>query len=205
MPEKTNYSGGAQTPPEKPGVEGPQQPVQTKPIKKSIGKQIRDTFISNDIKDVAEYGLFKVLLPGIKDAVWDLVDRSLHMLFYGNGDSTRRKSSYIVDKTSYSSYYNGGKRYQQEPVRSLNPFDTIAFEERGAADDALASIKDHLSKYPDISVTQACNLARVKVDQNFMRASYGWRSSDVTKMSVSVLPNRAGYQLIVPEPTRIDN
>lgn len=72
--------------------------------KKPVGKRLAENFIKEDVKDIKNYILMDVIIPGIKNVVLDM----LQMAFFGEvrdrGRSRRDDRGYY----SYSSKYRSG-------------------------------------------------------------------------------------------------
>ena len=73
--------------------------VKTK--KKSEVSNLKNIFISEDIRNVGEYILTDVIIPAVKNALSDTVSNGINMLLYGDAGRKRTSSG---SKISYSQY-----------------------------------------------------------------------------------------------------
>ena len=97
--------------------------------KAGIGEKVKKSFISKSMKDVLSFGLYELLIPGIKDAFFALLEQ----MFYG-GDSYyrgRRRREDSRPRTNYSKYYRSSLRdyddddeeYRRRKRRSRRDYD----------------------------------------------------------------------------------
>lgn len=144
--------------------------------KKSAFKRVADVFLEDDVRNVKSYILMDVLLPTIKDAIVDMVNGALEMMFYGTTRGRRsRKPSGNTDKASYTPYYASGK--PTSPRRSsgtseIYDYDDALFDTREEAEDFLLVLREYADKYDQVPVAKYYDaLGRTG---NFTDEKYGW-------------------------------
>lgn len=146
---------------------------------KGLGEKAAEAFLSEDTRTVKNYILWDVLIPGIKNAVADVIIGGIEMALFGSTRGGRSKSSrgggsYV----SYSSYYDsdrsGGSRNRVD--RSGNSanydFSSIILDSRGEAEEVLSSMEELVKKYGAASVADLCSL--VGVGSKFTDNRWGW-------------------------------
>ena len=146
---------------------------------KGLGEKAAEAFLSEDTRTVKNYILWDVLIPGIKNALADVVIGGIEMALFGSTRGGRSKSnrgggSYV----SYSSYYDsdrsGGSRNRVD--RSGNSanydFSSIILDSRGEAEEVISSMEELVRKYGEASVADLCSL--VGVSSKFTDNRWGW-------------------------------
>lgn len=165
--------------------------------KEGIGKKFAETFLSDDIYDVKHYVLHDVLIPSIRDGIYEVFTGGLSMLFYGNakGHSGKSKGSYV----NYSGYSSGVKKVKPS-LASIEryAYNDIIFESRGDALEVKDTMEDILDRFNVVSVADFYELAGE--DSSFTDQKYGWTNLD----GVTVMRDRDGYKLRLPKAGLID-
>lgn len=171
--------------------------------KKSLGKKFIETFVGEDIENVGQYIIYDVLVPAAKDAISDMIEGGISMLFY-NGDKrgsrTRRsgsKSYVSYDKCSYGSRDRDRREFSSKSRARFN-FDDIVLETRGEAEEVLSHLVDLTIDYDQATVADLYDL--VGITGNFTDNKYGW--TDLSSASVS--RTRDGYVLNLPKTMLLD-
>ena len=74
--------------------------------KKSFGKKIQEDFLGDDTRSVGSYIFMDVLIPALKDLIYDMITGSAEMSLFGTSGGRRRSSkSSSKGRTSYEGYY----------------------------------------------------------------------------------------------------
>ena len=166
--------------------------VKTK--KKSGGRKIADSFISDDAGNIGNYILNDVLIPSVKKAVVDIVTDGIAMLLGTDKKKGRSGSSTYVSYRSYSD--DRDDRYRSSRTRSYS-FDDIIFESRGEAEEVLDRMDELIDTYHAVSVADMYDLAGLSCD--YTDNKYGWtslRSADIVRVS-------GGYMIKLPRATAL--
>lgn len=166
--------------------------------KKSLGKRFADTFIGEDIDNVASYIIHDVLVPAAKSTISDSVQGAIEMLLFGERRGNRtardRGRSYVsYDKKSYPPERNISKTN-----RARHNFDDIVLTTRGEAEEVLSHLVDLTIDYGQASVGDLYDLVGITGD--FTDNKWGWLDLG----SASVRRGRDGYLLVLPKPILID-
>lgn len=174
--------------------------------KKSLRKQLRDTFIAGDLKSSIKYVSFDILLPTLRDMLWEAGSGGIEKLIFG--DSRRRGStppqSGPTGYVSYNRYSMGGSRMagpqraMSRAARSRHDFDEIELESRVEAEEVIDRLFDLVSRYETATVADLYEL--VGLPSTHTDHKWGW--TDLRGAGVSRVRN--GYMLDLPDPLPID-
>lgn len=197
MPEYPNNSHSARensTPPDK--KMGKVVTGAAKTRKKSEAKKLANTFLPDDVTSVKSYILMDVIVPGVKNAIADVVSI---MLFGEAGRIGGKKGN--GSKVSYQRYYDDrrdDRRDYARPRSAAYDYDDIIFESRGDADLVLDQLEAAINQFGLASVADLYDLAGITC-QNYTANKYGW--TDIR--SARVVRIRDGYILQLPKAAQI--
>ena len=164
--------------------------------KKTTLKKVADIFFQKDINDVKSYLIMDVLIPEIRDALYNLVMKGLDMMLY-DGKRTRKSSSNTM-RVNYSAKYNNQTSIPESSNSSprtksgLN-FDDVVFDDRMDAEEVLNQMLNIIEQYDSVSVADFCELAGIPGE--YTDRKYGWTSlgaAEVKRIS------GGGYVLKLP-------
>ena len=174
--------------------------------KKSIGRQLSETFLEDDARSVGDHLFWDILIPAAKNLVSDMVTNAIDMFFWGgerrsdNRTYRDRNKSYV----SYSSYYERDHRPRdrysysagdRRPRRAARfDFSDIIFDNRKDAEDTLSIMIDHLDEYDEVTVADFYDL--IGQDSTYTDRDWGWDNLG----SSSVDRVRDGYIIRFPRP-----
>lgn len=177
--------------------------------KKAIGKQLSETFVAKDAKNVGHYILFDVAIPMVKDLVVNMLIGSVEMLFYGetrrNATSSSSFNDYVKPLTDYGKFfynYNGNpsskSRYngRQSTTSSVTDF---VFENRHDAESVRIGLIKQIEQYDVASVGDLYDMVG-KVG-SYTDENWGWTSLKPEQVGVRRVAN--GYVLDLPRPEYI--
>lgn len=171
---------------------------EAKTRKKSEVKKFASIFIPEDTENVKSYILMDVIIPGIKNAIADVVSIMLFGEIGRLGRSNRDKGS----KISYQKYYRDDRDDRHDysrPRASGFEYDDILFETRGDADLVLDQLDSAISTYGIVSVADLYDLAGITC-HNYTANKYGWTDMRNAK----VVRVRDGYILQLPRTVQIN-
>lgn len=168
--------------------------------KKSLRRQFKDTFIAGDLKSSVRYVAFDILLPTLRDMLWEAGSGGIEKLIFG--DSRRRGSTPpISGPTGYVSYnrisghrMSGPQRAISRMARARHDFDEIVLESRVEAEEVIDRLFDLVSRYESATVADLYEL--VGIPSSHTDHKWGW--SDLRGAGVSRV--RDGYMLDLPDP-----
>lgn len=195
MPEYPNNSHSARENPEK--KMGKVVTGEVKTRKKSEAKKLANTFLPDDVTSVKSYILMDVIVPGIKNAIVDVVSI---MLFGEAGRIGGKKAN--GSKVSYQRYYDDRRDDRRDYARPRAAggydFDDIVFELRGDAELVLDQLEAAINQFGIASVADLYDLAG-KTSPRYTDNKYGW--TDIR--SARVVRIRDGYILQLPKAVQI--
>jgi hypothetical protein len=182
---------------------------QTKRRKRSLRKQFVDMFMAGDPRSAAQYALIDVLLPMIRDTVWETGSEYLRSLLQGGtrrrGGSTIPPSGPLghVNYTRFSGPMAGSRmsssmRAMSRSARARHDFDEIVLESRTEAEEVIDRLFDLVAKYETATVADLYEL--VGLPSNYTDHRWGW--TDVRGAGVTRI--RDGYLLDLPDPYPLD-
>lgn len=172
-------------------------PVTTR--RKPLSKKFADVFLSSDMEDVKSYIIFDVVIPGIKDAIFDTIS----IILYGDTRSGSAKRTQGQTYVSYSGYSSPKTKPQRQQTRSrrdrtVTDIQDIIFQSRGEAEEVLGNLVDFIVDYGVATVADLYDL--VGITGPFTDNKYGW--TDLS--SATVVRVRDGYLINLPRAVAID-
>ncbi|WP_347256111.1 hypothetical protein [Anaerostipes sp. PC18] len=167
-------------------------PVKVK--RKGELKKIMDVFLPEDVTNAKTYIVFDVLIPSIKDFLYE----SMGTILYGEEGRQKRTSS---TKTSYRRFYDEKNNRARDTRRNRSNFeyDDVVLDSRGEAEEVLAEMDELISIYGFVSVADLYDM--VGITQPYTYNKYGWtslNSASVTKL------RGGGYLLNLPKALPLD-
>ena len=167
--------------------------------KPSFLKRVKNAFVSEDGQDISDYFIFDIIVPGIKNAILDTLER----VFFNGGSSSRRKGSKKDDyygRTSYSSYYKSSRDRDRrdrdrDKYESSNDIDyrNIIVDSRENAEEIVSILRKDIEDHDSTSVARLIDC--IGAVAPFTYNNYGW--TDVRDICIKRV--REGYLIDVPE------
>lgn len=169
--------------------------------KKSPGKKFVETFIEEDAEDIKVYIVSDVIIPAIKNLIFDSLIGSVEMALFGTASRSRRRGGNggRSETTSYSSYYRSGSNSNRSNRDSSEPrrggYQDIIFDERGDAEEVLDTLQDLIEEFGQATIGDFYDACGITPDDNFSKnENYGWTNLN----SASVKSSRDGYFIHMP-------
>lgn len=177
--------------------------------KKPLGKRFSDLFFKEDSKSVGKYVLLEVLIPGVRDMVFDVSKEALERKFYGNeavGHRSSRGASYRHGGYTNYNQIGGGRwdKYRDDPRDRKRPsareeesrpnFDELIIPTKAIADATIDQMFTLLSQFEVVSVADLYDILSLSSD--FTERQWGWTDLRGAR-AVRV---REGYLLDLPSP-----
>lgn len=170
--------------------------------KKNNVRKLTDIFIAEDANNVKSYVLMDVIVPAIKNALYDVVVDGIGMILGKpiRGGS-RTVSGGTAERTSYRNYYydqRNEREYGRARAGSRFNYDDVVLETRGDAVLVLDQLHQELAKYGVVRVSDLYEMAGITAPYTY--CNYGWtnlRSAEVVRI-------RDGYIIKTPNPMPID-
>lgn len=142
--------------------------------KKSAFKKAMDVFFAEDLETVKTYLISDVLIPELRDAIYNMFRNGLEMLFYPGSKPGKPRNSNIP-RVSYNKIYLQNSPGSNVRVnRSSYDFDSVEFETRGEAEEVLNSLVDLIDSFGLASVADFYDLSNLQA--NYTDNKYGWTS-----------------------------
>jgi hypothetical protein len=173
--------------------------------KKSFGRRFLENFAPADNHDVGGYVFFQVVLPRLKDLIFDVGETALRRALWGDSQSGYRssgKGGYTPYNTISSSGVVNKQTVQAKPTQTAasDEFGEIVVETRGEAEQVMDSISNKIEKYGVASVSDlkaACGLTGSFTDERF-----GWDTMGGTDIR-RVGGQHPGFLLVFPRPQEL--
>lgn len=181
------------------------QVAQARVRKQSLARKFLRYILADTIETARERTIKDVLLPGIRNLIFDTGNEMMAMLLFP-GESDRPSgyrggySKRKGERTSYDKYYRDKDRRnstRRESYRdSAYDPDDIILDTRAQANDALDELDFIIHKYGQASIANFYDIVGVTGEWTDNR--YGWTSL----RGAGVKPVRDGFMIILP-PTRV--
>ena len=152
-------------------------------VKKKAKPALLDEFVKEEPSYVKEYLLGEVVLPAVKNLIYELGDGALSMFLFGEVRGGRGRRD---DRTRYSSRGSGSyrgrdydddyDRVRRRPRDKYTDFSDIVMSSRADAITVLNDLKDQIEDYGCATVANFYEL--VGEDSGHMDTKYGWENLD---------------------------
>lgn len=165
-------------------------------VKKNEMRRLTDIFILEDVSKVKDYIFHDVLIPTIKETIYDIIVNSLDISLFGgrSGDSKRSKRS-TADRVSYRDYGSisrGNDRAYTSRSNTVYSYDDIVIPTRGEAEAVLERMDELLETYEQVRVADLYEL--VGITGEYTDNKHGW----VNLQNADVVRVRNGYKIKLP-------
>ena len=134
---------------------------------KTLADKACEAFLSEDTRQVKDYILWDVVIPGIKNAVADAIIGGIEMALFGTTKGSRTRRGRSDTHVSYSSYYDSDSSYSssnrvgRSDRSSRYDFSDIMLKTRGDAESVLTSMEELVNKYGEATVADLCSLSGI--------------------------------------------
>lgn len=214
-----NHSETAKASQEKKEERAVNKPVVQTKVKhrKTMTKLLRQTFIPEDVSDAKEYIVEEIVLPAMKNGIFDTIMNIVDYWRGGGGNYRRSSSSVGVSRTRLSQQYNynnisNNRSSGASPVKSVSrySYDDIVIEDyapnmggsskaRADAEAVLVSMQNIIDRYSVVRIQDLYDL--VGLTGTPSDYDYGWTSLN----GASVTRVNGGWLLVLPKAVPIDN
>ena len=180
----------------------------------TMGKLLRQTFIPEDVSDAKDYILADIVMPAMKNGIFDTI---MNIVDYwrGGGGSYRRPGNVSAPKSRIGQMYDYGSRSRTTPARAEVPasrysYDDILIEDyptnmggsakaRADAEGVLVSMQSTIDRYGVVRISDLYDFVGLTGTPNDY--DYGW--TNLTGSTVKRV--MGGWILVLPKPMPIDN
>ena len=167
-------------------------------IRENKAKKLADIFISEDVADVKSYVIMDIIVPMLRNAIYDIITGSADMIIYGKNGRSKKSSG--GSKVSYRNFYDDPRDRAPRTTNSLTSFnyDEISFESRGDAQLALDQLDDLIERYGFATVADLYDIAQLS--SPYTSNKYGWTNV----RNGEAVRTRDGYKLKLPKAMPIN-
>ena len=157
----------------------------------------------SDPQSLQEYVIYDVIIPRLKDLVYDVGSSALHSIVYhdgiGGGYIPARNSTRVVNPEKYS---NISKRSKRKTVTNdFYDFSDVVFDSRDEASYVLNRMLYLIDEYGDVPVASFYEASGI--DPDFTDFTYGWKN--LRNKPVTIKPARGGgFYINMPMPEYLE-
>lgn len=175
--------------------------------RQTFGRMIRDSFVPADVENAGSYILENMLVPGIRDGVFNIL-RSILDYWSGGVGGPRMTTNNNGPRVSRVNQFDYGNRFKKNaggpPESSSTPNQRYAYDDLVVgtlqeAEEVLASLKDIIRVYQVARVADLFDL--VGVTGSYTDNNFGWTNLD----RASYQRVSGGWLLIFPKAMPIDD
>lgn len=157
------------------------QPVVSEPVqlkKKGFLTRMKEAIFSDDSGSIGGYVMKDIIIPTVRDTMYDIVTGALSMALYSTPKSARKKNSGTGTYISYADYYNDSRVPAKKiPVadRHRTKFDlrNIPIPSSEVGYDAIEQLKDRYEAYGNVSAQDLFDVLMIGSVPSTM-ARLGW-------------------------------
>lgn len=175
------------------------------PQKDSFGKKFAKSFLAEEVNDVKEYIIMDCIVPGIKNAVLNM----LSMTFFGESYDGRSRYRGKDDRRDYSSYYGksyysgGSSRREERRDRRESRSDKIDYRNivlyrREDAERVVSDMRARIRETGGVSIAELFSL--IDEPSDYTDTSYGW----LDERDVGIRRISSGFLIDVAEARYLD-
>lgn len=175
--------------------------------KKGLGHQFKGAFFSGDAKSAFQYMVAEIVVPAIRDTMFDAMQGGIERLVYG--ESTRpRRGGGAPSNLGHVAYNRMSQATNSKPPpqrmlsrrsRARHDFDELIIPSRQEAEEVIDRLFDLLSRYGSASVADLYELTGIQSSHTDMK--WGWTELRGAK---AIGQRRGGFLLDLPEPEPLD-
>lgn len=204
LPKESKLEGDNKTEKNIAPIEG----ISAKTRKKPLTSKIAETFTGDDASTIGEYIMFDVMLPAVKNLLFDVVNEGSRRMLFGSASGGRPLAS--ASRSGHVAYNRVSAKgvgvATNDPVRTLSraarathDFRELVFDTRGEAEVILEKLRDAIAEYDNVTVADMYEC--VHITAGFTDHNWGWVGSDLNQARVK--PVSSGYLLDMPAPREL--
>lgn len=167
--------------------------------------KIAGALIAEDANDVKSYVMADVIIPAVKDIIFNTIQSTVEMLLFGETRSAyRRSGSRNNERTGYSRMFRREERDERPPARGyrgrgMSKVEAVVKSSRDAK-AAKEEIFNIIDEYEQISVAEFFEICDMPWD--YTDRDWGW--TDLRDDDVSIYPWRGEWVIeMVPRPVAL--
>lgn len=172
--------------------------------KKSVGRRFKEVFVGEDARSTVEYVAFDVVVPALRDLLYEAFVQGIERRIYGERTKPRRgatppaySSGPLVDYRGMSSNVQTKPRERMlsQGARARGSFGELIIPSREEANEVIDRMFDILSHDGMVSVADLYALTGVRAEHTDLK--WGWTE---LRGSKAIGTRRGGYILDLPDP-----
>lgn len=166
--------------------------------KQPITKRLAGTFFGENLSSAFEYVVSDIIVPTIKDTMYNIISGGLSTMLYGRNVS---RGGLGGTKYKYSTSSVRGNTNISQPTnnyRPANDIEEIVFESRGDAEIVLDTLRNLIEEYEWATVQDLYSAAgKTPARNNWTTVNWGWDT--LAKAYVEGIIG-GGYIINLPHP-----
>lgn len=178
--------------------------------KVGVGRRFKETVIHGDARMAADYALTDIIIPAIRDLMFDAIQGSLDRWIYGESRRGFRRGGGGFSQTptypngaprvDYGSYSSGrpptsSPRMLSRQSRTRHDFDEIVIYSRAEAEEVLERMYEFIERYGMVTVYELYAMTGIAASHTDHK--WGWTSLRNAKI---IRQRNGGFLLDLPEP-----
>ena len=173
---------------------------------KTFKQKCKEAIIAEDVGDLKEYAVLKVLIPAAKKTIRNLIMNTIDIRFFGKvlgGGESSSKGGRVVDYDRYSrlsredddDYIPRKRSESSSQTLRMDELSNVQFESEDAAVNVLRYLRGAVEEYG--MVTVADFLEKADLRANTIHRKWGWY--DLDRASVEYDPDTELYYISLPK------
>ncbi len=172
--------------------------------KRPLGRKFSDTFIKGDAKSASEYVAQNVIVPMVRDLLFEAGQNLMQQIIFGQSKNQRHAPpSGLFGRVDYSAVSNPTRASQQampsKAAKARHSFDELVLDNRQGAEEVINRMMDILSQWEVVTIADL--YALVGFEASHTDFKWGW--TDLSAAGVD-RTRTGGYVLNLPQPKSID-
>lgn len=172
--------------------------------KRGLGQKFKETFIGGDARSATEIVFFEVIIPSVRDTLYDAFDAGMRSLIFGDHKKHRTSGStsgysalghVAYNRMSQPSTTRTETRSISRRARARHDFDDVIIPTRQEAEETLDRMFEWLSRYGRVSVAELYELTGVQ--SSHTDEKWGWTELQGSK---PIRLRTGGWLLDLPDP-----
>lgn len=176
--------------------------------KRNLGRKFKETFIQGDARTAVSSVFFDIMIPSMKDMLFDAFESGVRSLIYGEDAkkrSTAASSGYAgLGHVAYNSMAKTApsrpteQRVLSRRARAHHDFGEIIIPSREEAEMVLDRMFDVINRFGSVSVADLCELTGIQSAMTDMK--WGWTNLEGSK---AIRTRQGGFLLDLPVPEQL--
>lgn len=180
---------------------------------KSTWRKFKDIFLGGDMKTSARFVVADVILPDLRNLLWDSISRGSERIIFGEGRRARRSTDYRPSRTVYNAtplWQEPSREIVARPRRPMLPdqppggfrperYDRneIILASRSDAENVVEELLDTIQKYQVVTLADLYDMLGRPSAHTDNR--WGWTYLN----NVEIRQISSGYLIDLPQPEPI--